>query len=120
MCFDKFRKILVDLEVLQGVVFERNQLEFSIRNRSKKFYVEQILLLPLLFLEVLLGEPGFMFDQVRIQSARSSFPFVINRFAGLENRVLGFVCLKETSSCSFDVSVQGGDDAILAWYFNFR
>ena len=100
--------------------FRKNQLEFSIRNRSKKFRVERILLFPLLFLEDFLGEPGVEFDQVCIQSTRSSFPFVVSSFARLGNRVLGFVFLKETSFCSFDVSIKGGDDVILCMIFQLQ
>jgi len=85
LSFDMFWKILVDFEVLRGVVSEGDQLEFTVRNRSEKFHVERILLLPFLFLEVFLGEPGVQFDQVCIQDARSSFPFVLSRFAGLGN-----------------------------------
>jgi len=47
-----------------GVVPERDQLEFTIRNRSEMFRVERILLLPLLFLEVFLDEPKVKFNQV--------------------------------------------------------
>jgi len=46
-----------------------------------------------------------------------SFPFVLSRFAGLGNRALGFIRLKETSFSSFDVSVQRGDDAIFSMVF---
>jgi hypothetical protein len=77
------------------------------------FRVEQILLFPFLFLEVFLGEPGIKFDQVGVQSARSSFPLVLSRLAGLGNRVLGLVRLEEISSCSFDVLVERGDDVVL-------
>ena len=114
------RKILVDLEVFRGVVPERDQLEFTVRNRCKKFRVERILLLPFLFLKAFLGEPRVKFDQVCIQSARSSFPFVLSRFPGLGNRVLGFVSLDETSPCSFDVSVGRGDDAIFCMVFQLQ
>jgi len=50
MCFEKLWKILADLEVLRGVVSEGDQLELIVRNGSKKFRAEWILLLPLLFL----------------------------------------------------------------------
>jgi len=87
---------------------------------SEKFRVELILLLPFLFFEVFLGEPGVQFDQVCIRYARNNFPFVLSRFAGLGNRALGFICLKETSFNSFDVSVQRGDDAILRMVFQLQ
>jgi len=87
LSFDKFWKILADLEVLRGVVSEGDHLEFTVRNRSEKFRVERILLLPFLFLEVFLGEPGFKFDQVYIRDARSSFPLSSEDLLGWETEL---------------------------------
>jgi len=117
---NKFRKILIGLEVLRGVVSKGDQLELSLTDGSKKLRVEWILLFPFLLPEVFLGEPEVKFNQVCIQRARSGFPYVFNRFAGLGNLVLGFIGLKETSLSSFDVSVQGGDDVILGMVFQLQ
>jgi len=64
-------------------------------------------MLPILFLEVFLGEPGVKFDQVCIQDTRSSFPFVLSKFAGLGNRALGFICLNEPSFSSSQLGKSG-------------
>jgi len=87
MSFDKFWKILADLEVLRGVVSERDQLEFTIRNMSEKFCVERILLLSFFSLRSSLVNLGSSSTKFASRMLATAFPLSSAGLLGWETEL---------------------------------